>query len=49
MSKSLTKKTFSGALWLGGVKASNAIFQFAILAILARWSVYICCDSFIML
>lgn len=36
MNKSLTKKTFSGALWLGGVKASNAIFQFLILAILAR-------------
>lgn len=36
MNKSLTKQTFSGALWLGGVKASNAIFQFAILAILAR-------------
>jgi len=33
---SLTKKTFGGFLWLGGVKASNAIFQFAILAILAR-------------
>lgn len=36
MNKSLKKRTFSGALWLGGVKASNAIFQFAILAILAR-------------
>lgn len=33
---SLTKKTVGGFLWLGGVKASNAIFQFAILAILAR-------------
>src|SRR5690554_5405330 len=33
---SLTKKTIGGFLWLGGVKASNAIFQFAILAILAR-------------
>lgn len=36
MKKSLTSKTFSGVLWLGGVKASNAIFQFVILAILAR-------------
>src|SRR5690625_955651 len=33
---SLTKKTASGFLWLGGVKATNAILQFTILAILAR-------------
>lgn len=33
---SLTKKTAGGFLWLGGVKATNAILQFAILAILAR-------------
>lgn len=36
MSSSLTKKTMGGFLWLGGVKAANVIFQFAILAILAR-------------
>src|SRR5690554_3567526 len=33
---SLTKKTIDGFLWLGGVKATNAILQFTILAILAR-------------
>lgn len=33
---SLTKKTLSGFVWLGGVKATNAIIQFTILAILAR-------------
>lgn len=36
MSNSLTKKTMGGFLWLGGVKAVNVIFQFAVLAILAR-------------
>lgn len=36
MSSSLTKKTMGGFLWLGGVKAVNVIFQFAILALLAR-------------
>lgn len=36
MSSSLTKKTMGGFFWLGGVKAVNVIFQFAILAILAR-------------
>ena len=36
MDSSLTKKTMGGFLWLGGVKAANVIFQFAILAILAR-------------
>ena len=35
-SKSLTKATFSGFLWLGGIKLSNAVFQFGILAVLAR-------------
>lgn len=34
--KSLTKTTFSGFLWLGGIKLSNAVFQLGILAILAR-------------
>ena len=36
MADNLTKKTFSGFLWLGGVKATNAILQFGILATLAR-------------
>lgn len=36
MKKSLTKQTIGGFLWMGGVKASNAILQFGILAILAR-------------
>src|SRR5690554_4558407 len=36
MSKSLRRQTFSGFLWLGGVKATNAILQFGVLAVLAR-------------
>lgn len=36
MSEGLKKQTIGGVMWLGVVKASNAIFQFAILAILAR-------------
>lgn len=36
MGKSLTKQTIGGFLWMIGVKAVNAIFQFAILAVLAR-------------
>lgn len=36
MAGNLTKKTFSGFLWLGGVKATNAVLQFGILAVLAR-------------
>jgi O-antigen/teichoic acid export membrane protein len=36
LEKSLTKKTFNGLIWLGGVKVTNAVLQFGILAILAR-------------
>lgn len=36
MGRNLTKKTMGGFVWLMGVKMSNAIFQFGILAVLAR-------------